>query len=324
MVSREHCISRPLWEQPYEHRRDCIYTRKCKKFENIIPDGEDYYQVYRTIIVSKLWKLISLDEIPVTNFERAALARKKFTESDKKNVKLLIRLQEMTALKQPESEAPEDRPSDEVKYYLRSHFKAFPLFEVSSTTLPWQEEMMDFKDDAIIESEVSKEFRDAIDGGLALQLYEQRYTHVPKEEEDPEKAKEGLTVEPVEVTGSRPSSSKKPSAAAAKPAPAAKKPDPKKKAGAGNQKKKVVDDEVLFSKVLAHDKIIGEANISIEDLFAGTSEISGDYPFVPTAIPTAPLPPDGSNPGALAVLRISLLLNPGGSESYRSFAFPKK
>ncbi|KAI8838401.1 hypothetical protein BC829DRAFT_447405 [Chytridium lagenaria] len=142
-------------------------------------------KVYRTVVVSRLWKLVSLDEVGVTNFERGSLARKKFNEDDKTCIKLLLHLQEMTALKQPDVEATEDRPLDEVKYFVRAGFGE-GAFGVSSCALGWLEEVLDFKDETVIEAGVTKEFRDALNGGFTLCLFEQRFTYVAKETQEAE------------------------------------------------------------------------------------------------------------------------------------------
>ncbi|KAJ3214768.1 Leucine-rich repeat-containing protein 43 [Dinochytrium kinnereticum] len=280
------------------------------KILSLLKNPISLLKVYRTTIVSRLWKLISLDEVSVTNFERAALARKKFGESEKTSIKLLLHLQEMTSLKQPEIEATDEKPADEVRYFIHVSFEKHPDFQFSSVALPWQEELMDFKDETSIDAVVSKEFRDAVESGLMLRLFEQRHTYVFKNQENKEGENDyGTLAAPEQPTGSRPGSGLKKSEAkpasatpAKPPPPSAPKKTDKKKPNPNQKNKKVVDDEVLFSKVLAYEKEIGKTLVSLAELFAGQSEVCGDYPF---EIITA-----DSKMQTTAIVRLILSLNP--------------
>ncbi|KAI9338528.1 hypothetical protein BDR26DRAFT_919422 [Obelidium mucronatum] len=244
---------------------------------------------YRKTVVSKMMRLIVLDDVNVSISERsvneaAASVICPVTNSD---VTLMIKLDEMTGLKQPDIEEPADsRPLDEVVYHIEAIFNEYSgvQFECANS-IQWTQDLIEVATVNCVSLPITKKTRDAFNGSISLKLHEKRFAFTPIVNDILLSSMSIGGVDPgtrpgssASKAGMRPiSGSKKEAPRPISPKKDTKKPADKGKKGPPGKGKK--DDDVQYEKKLVSQREVGFAKIHLEPFLDGKKVINGDYHF---------------------------------------------
>ncbi|KAJ3023349.1 UNVERIFIED_CONTAM: G2/mitotic-specific cyclin [Siphonaria sp. JEL0065] len=234
-------------------------------------------------------KLIVLDEVNVSISERASPVTST-TETiispvANPEITIMLRLQEMTGLQQPQIEEPVDsRPPDEVTFYFEAVFNSYNNSKfVCSEGIAWAQDLVDVSTANCFSFPVTKASRDAFGGQLQLKLYERRFTFTPMMNEAMLSTMSIATGE----AGTRPGSSA--SKAGMRPVSGNKKEPPrpvspkkeigkktdKGKKGLGGKGKK--EDDIQYEKKLVGERELAKTNVALKSFLEGQKVINGDF-----------------------------------------------
>ncbi|KAI8620144.1 hypothetical protein BC830DRAFT_622731 [Chytriomyces sp. MP71] len=146
-----------------------------------------FIEGYRKIVISKLPRLIVLDDINVSISERSNTIQETIiTPPASPEISLLLSLKEMTGVKQFVVEEPADnRPADEIVLHFEAVFDSYNNAKfMCSDSITWVPDMIDVASSHAISFPVTKAARDTFKGTLTLKMFQKRYTFNPVPDEN--------------------------------------------------------------------------------------------------------------------------------------------
>ncbi|KAJ3065339.1 G2/mitotic-specific cyclin [Podochytrium sp. JEL0797] len=244
---------------------------------------------YRQTVVSKMKKLIVLDETNVSISERSIFPTMAVSSETilspiaNPEIKLVIKLQELTGIQQPAIQEPSDgRPPDEVVFHFEAIFDDLPTAKfVCSDSIPWVPDMMNVNAMHIVSFPVTTIVRNAFDDYLTIKMLQKRFTFVPANESLSVNAEAGTRPgSSIGKAASRPVTGSKKEPPAARPASPKKDvgkkavPDKGKKGAPGKGKK---EDETQYEKQQVDEIELGKTRVHLKAFLEGQKAINGDY-----------------------------------------------
>ncbi|TPX45761.1 hypothetical protein SeMB42_g01950 [Synchytrium endobioticum] len=278
---------------------------RCLKLLNMTGNPFSLLEKYRPFSLTALPNLFALDDLEITDAERAAAGTpipEMSNEVPDGEVLMRFTVGEMTGLSAPppiehrQSPSEPDEPPDEYLFSIQLRLGRHQKARFSTESHIWQPEALDYAFTSDVQFGVDLGLRDAFIDGLYITLHRKRITH--KLREGVQAASRGASKTPSREA-SRPTSGKgtentiikKPQASnIAVPAKSSSRPTtpgnrpttPAKRAngavaGAVPAIKGAAAAEALWMKVVMEDVVLGRAQISLRDIFDGQTNRTGDF-----------------------------------------------